>query len=378
MDNVEGTVAVVEAGGAAGTASAAKKSRKRIFGYDLIKCLAMFLVVLVHFKYYSAGRYGEGVAEDVLYRLTVVCVPLMFMTNGALLFARPLDVRKHLRKLVHLVVLTFVWRLISAFAMGEVLSTPPLSFGTEAFVTYLLGGDLKGFNLGHFWFVYVLAWVYLLFPMLRAAYDSEQGRLALKVLAAVVAVFFAGMKAAQNWYAPYAEAHGLAEIGFAGTYGRTLLSSYGYVLAYFVFGAFAAEWAERGRAALKWAYKPALLAGAGGSLYALHALSDVVTKRSDDVFAFVLTVCVFLLLWDVDVPDGPWKSVVEVLGANTFGVYWLHMFALMWLQLQFVARDLPTFTVAQSLGVVAAVYVGCSLVSFVLRFIPLVKRLFAL
>ena len=64
--------------------------KERIVGYDVLKTLAIFGVVLYHFgrvnfgTFNAAGVYYPNVTK-VFYELLACSVPLFFMVNGALL-----------------------------------------------------------------------------------------------------------------------------------------------------------------------------------------------------------------------------------------------------------------------------------------------------
>lgn len=49
--------------------------KKRVIGYDIIKFIAMFLVVMLHYSFYTR-YYSRGLAGTLITVLCVVCVPL--------------------------------------------------------------------------------------------------------------------------------------------------------------------------------------------------------------------------------------------------------------------------------------------------------------
>lgn len=63
--------------------------RKRIVGFDLLKCIAIFSVVVYHFGCVDFGRYSpyDGYTPNItkiFYELFACSVPLFFIVNGAL------------------------------------------------------------------------------------------------------------------------------------------------------------------------------------------------------------------------------------------------------------------------------------------------------
>ena len=101
---------------------AARKVPARFPYLDLIKCIAIFSVCTYHFSWMGEMGHAPVLPPSVwlkraLFGLNAVCVPLFFMVNGALLFSRPLDIRRHFRKSAVLLGQYFVWRLLTITAL---------------------------------------------------------------------------------------------------------------------------------------------------------------------------------------------------------------------------------------------------------------------
>ena len=70
-----------------------QSTNTRIYYFDAIKTLAIFLVIFVHYPMIS-----DSMPSNLSMLLTYVAVPLFFMVNGALLLRKPIDVKKTLQK----------------------------------------------------------------------------------------------------------------------------------------------------------------------------------------------------------------------------------------------------------------------------------------
>ena len=123
---------------------------KRIFGYDALKVLAAFLVVLYHVGMvdlgYRAGEYYFPTVTQLLWLFTAAGVPLFFMVNGALTIGRRYDLKKSLTKAGRLVGLGTLWGIV-VMALLAVRSN-----------------DLSSFSLGgipYYWFLFSLALMYV-------------------------------------------------------------------------------------------------------------------------------------------------------------------------------------------------------------------------
>ena len=97
--------------------------KKRVVGYDIIKSMAMFFVVMLHYSFYTRF-YSSGLAGTAVTVLCVVCVPLFFAVNGALLLPRKMDETKHYRKTLNIVIK--ISEIFRAAVCATMISCPSL------------------------------------------------------------------------------------------------------------------------------------------------------------------------------------------------------------------------------------------------------------
>ena len=123
---------------------------QRIFGYDALKALAAFLVVLYHVGMvdlgYRAGEYYYPTITQLLWLFTACGVPLFFMVNGALTIKRKYDLKKTMTKAGRLVVLGAFWGVVVMALMA------------------VRHNDLSQFSLRgipYYWFLFSLALMYV-------------------------------------------------------------------------------------------------------------------------------------------------------------------------------------------------------------------------
>ncbi|MBR2834949.1 MAG: acyltransferase [Coriobacteriales bacterium] len=167
--------------------------RQRLHNLDLLKTLAMLMVVIIHavrlvadvVQYPTIGNYCS-----LTLRLLCEGVPIFLLVNGFLLFGKQtFDLSAHLRKTGKLFALLVIWSIILIgiqYPLHAVLYGTPIDI-TEMFELFL---DTKVNSLysGTLWYLQALVAVYLLFPLFKCAYDTD-GRLFeyLFVVAAVCA-----------------------------------------------------------------------------------------------------------------------------------------------------------------------------------------------
>lgn len=159
--------------------------RKEIHYWNFLKTLAICQVVFCHVPFLNASWQ-----DNFFQLLTFMSVPLFYMVNGAALFQGKLDLKKHMGKIWHLFWVTRVWRLVYLlFALGfhyvEWSSIPKAKI-----CSYFLGDSIKGVPSGPLWFIRALIACYLIFPVLKIAFDSAKTRVWLWVLVSAMVVLF--------------------------------------------------------------------------------------------------------------------------------------------------------------------------------------------
>lgn len=153
-------------------------SQSRIVAIDFIRVVAIALVVLLHASspvMYQIATTPAAVwnVHNLIDSATRICVPLFFMVSGFLLLGsseqndlHPFrDVRKRLLKLlVPLVAWSVIYRVVPIFLGGR-WPTPGEIAGALVDLT-------QGALVYHLWFLYELAAIYLLLPVLRRLFKE--------------------------------------------------------------------------------------------------------------------------------------------------------------------------------------------------------------
>lgn len=377
-----------------GSADVPRAVSKRIPGLDIAKVFAMFQVVYIHFAFYTNNVANTFASRSVL-SLTVTCVPLFIAVNGAILFSRPFDMRKHVRRTIAAIVLLFLWRAIHLIVLRS-LGAPELA--PVQFASALIGGEAEGYVLGHFWFLYALVRLYVLFPLLKLAWDKY--RRALYPLLAALFILYSCVDGIRTGLLMVSGDlyDGLAGI-FNSFFAFTPLFSEGYLVLYFVGGALVFEFfkslqnPEGTTATLS--RKPVALALA---LAVVSSLLTVLVKQLQYVHSLgtfgvsygywlpstVALTFAFLLLFLVAGQAIARPCLVRlftVLGSGTFAVYMMHIPALqLFAQLEpgLVAQATGNALFVTQTGWAFLIFVALLLAGLLLKRIPFVGRLFVL
>lgn len=101
--------------------------------------------------------------------LLSTCVPIFFFCNGFLLLNKPICLKIHICKTLRLVILTVLWAAISLLLIMQIEKTE-WSFNT--FLSDLW--NIKFLWTNQLWFVCALVCIYLIFPLLKIAFDTNK------------------------------------------------------------------------------------------------------------------------------------------------------------------------------------------------------------
>jgi surface polysaccharide O-acyltransferase-like enzyme len=146
------------------------KQTQRLFYLDFLRAIAIVAVLILHFSADPVDRYGkisntDWIAASIYNGLTRFCVPMFILLSGSLLLSPTKETSiKELfnKRLPKLVIPLVVWSIIYLFFQNYIHHT--LS-------TITIPSALKAFYMGplvfHFWFLYVMIVVYLLYPVIN-------------------------------------------------------------------------------------------------------------------------------------------------------------------------------------------------------------------
>lgn len=147
------------------------KNSCRILGYDLIRIVAIFMVVTIHSNViYLTNNFGR-LEWIIMMEITAIClvsVPLFFMLSGALLLNanHVVGVNELFTKRLSKQFIPFIlWSLIYVF-LRILMGKLPLSINS---ITKLLYEPAYY----QFWFMYTLLAIYLLLPILQVIVQNS-------------------------------------------------------------------------------------------------------------------------------------------------------------------------------------------------------------
>lgn len=146
----------------------------RLTHIDLMESIAIFFVIAYHSTAYSFDFLNNGSVSDYLIyfcrTILSTCVPIFFFANGYLLLNKSFDFKKHIKKILHIVFIVFVWALI-LMPLYLLVSGQPISL--NSIIVPILNMDTE-WSMNLFWYLGALICIYILFPLLKLAFDKDK------------------------------------------------------------------------------------------------------------------------------------------------------------------------------------------------------------
>lgn len=152
---------------------ALKAPKQRMIGVDIVKLLAAFLVVCIHFFLYS-GFYSTPITADFglgaiyLRWVAYCCIPIFMITTGFLMKNKKLSAKYYLG-LVRVIVLYVVISIICVIFNAKHFQTQYTAWG-------ILKGFLEFTNAQYAWYVEYYICLFAIIPFLNNAYNGLKSR----------------------------------------------------------------------------------------------------------------------------------------------------------------------------------------------------------
>ena len=159
-------------------------NEKRIIYIDYIETIAIIMVVFCH-----GLVIGESVLANILLQLTTtIAVPLFFMANGTLLLKdNNFSFSRHIKKTFLVLGSLLSWKILYFLAMliRDYSAYSKLSF--RDLLCFLSGQHIEEpyIPTEHFWFIYTLLAIYIVFPLIKVTYDNDK-----KIIKYIMIVLF--------------------------------------------------------------------------------------------------------------------------------------------------------------------------------------------
>ena len=157
----------------------------RISYIDLLETFCICMVLFYHCTLSDIELLNEAysVPSYIHYYLLSAAsasIPLFFFINGFLLFQKPLNLTKHIKKAIRFFLQGIAFGILSAIFYLSI-TNQPINF-------FEIYDSVRFFKMGccnHLWFLASLVNIYILFPLIKSSYDHNK-----KVFSVFLSILF--------------------------------------------------------------------------------------------------------------------------------------------------------------------------------------------
>lgn len=305
------------------TPKAAAPKKERNCSLDLLRIIATFSVISIHFlrntEFYDEPIKSEGMYSMTLLRtFTGICVPLFIVLTGYLMRKKEFSkkyyagIKKTLFVYLIACIVTIIFRIVK---FGEVLT-----FGDSLLA-------ILGFNAAYYsWYIEMYIGLFLLIPFLNSAYNGLKDKKGKKAL--VITTFC--MMILPNILNIYNfKLEGWWETPILSKEYSKLLPAWwtaAYPLAYYFLGCYLSEFKPKMNRVLNIALTVASCFIFSGFNYYRSTETHFVKGVWNDwnsVQDYVLTLLMFVLIANIDMTKAPAavKNVLKVISDLCLGAY---------------------------------------------------------
>lgn len=348
-------------------------SSKRIDGLDLLKVVAIIMVISQHVPLYDYDFINNGKVFEYLFKLLSEGVPLFLTINGFLLFNKQeLDINKHYYKTLRIFILICVWEII-LIILGMKFDKTSFNLGLVLDLFFRTGGNNAVYT-SHLWFMQQLIAIYCVYPLLWKTYKEDYSL--FKIMFILLGCFSVGVGLIDLiksllTYEGYA-----TMLGYIGVY----ISRFSFVqgcswsFLYFCLGGVIAKNID----VIKDKRVYFILLGFMSWLFAFaygYTLSINNGATFNGFFNANTIFMVFMVIgWFAFIINYRGKGIISKfinkIGENTFGIYILHTQIFRYIELLVPANNFISRFV-----IVLLTLVICYLITIFIKKIPFVKKL---
>ena len=357
--------------------------KKRIDSFDILKTIAIFLVVFCHYTVLS-----DTVAENFAMTICFIGVPIFFMVNGALLMRKSFDLKQHLLKTFSVYTVATIWRIL--YLIINVIKNDTfeqlINLKQETLSYILLWSNSSLSAPGHMWFMESLLAIYLIFPILHLCYKSEkQGRQSLSLL---LAVLFVGIICKTEFNIAISVINKFLSTNFtisANPINDFMPYSQGTAIFYFVLGTLLTQklngYEDSPKISINFKHRIILFIIFIASWVLMiwtKSLVDGTWNWNGTLYAYgyqriptlLASASLFITLYDIRLNKNIIRKFFKTISSYTLGIYYLH-----WIILPFITPLFVTNGLLQNTAkTLIAIGFSCFII-FILSYVPVIRKL---
>lgn len=149
-------------------------NRKRYDNIDLLKFIAIFMVITLHVPLYFTDFIKTQNIENFIqfsFRLISEGVLIFIFVNGFLIINKPFDLKKHIKKVIKVFFIMIFWGIINVIVFSLIRNE---TLSINKIIKETLNLKFTHLYSGHLWFLQNLISLYIFFPIIKIVHDSNK------------------------------------------------------------------------------------------------------------------------------------------------------------------------------------------------------------
>ena len=149
-------------------------NKKRYDNIDLLKFIAIFMVITLHVPLYFTDFIKTQNIENFIqfsFRLISEGVLIFIFVNGFLIINKPFDLKKHIKKVIKVFFIMIFWGIINVIVFSLIRNE---TLSINKIIKETLNLKFTHLYSGHLWFLQNLICLYIFFPIIKIVHDSNK------------------------------------------------------------------------------------------------------------------------------------------------------------------------------------------------------------
>ena len=362
--------------------------KTRFLYFDLIKTIAIFLVCLYHSHTlnldYLMSPTTRIYMNNFIISFASMGVPLFFLVNGALMLSSKLTLKKHIKKITKIIIISVVWIFITLILTAIIYDTRYISLGELVNELWFWPPG----TLNHFWYIFSLVHIYIYYPIIKVAFENK-----INIYYFVITIFI--LTFGNNFInilrhiLEYLFNTKILEIIDFNYFFRVNFTydTYFFVGVYFIVGGiiFGELKKEDGIFRFKYFKSKYLMIIFILSNISLLGYTMIVSKvygyRYDPVwngystiFTFIMSIVFFIICFKLESKLKKIEKLIVFIGSNTLGIYFIHMILIYQFKSIFSQYKISQYIGGNIIFTIFILGVSLIIISIIKR-IPLLRKL---
>lgn len=291
---------------------------------DTLRTLATLGVIVIHISspiinMAFAGNMNHWWIGNVLMSLTRYAVPMFLMLSGATMITREYDVKEFYKKRLTRVILPFLfWMVVYFFFRYFTLPVKNPPTGISSILSWAGNLFLNEGVSKHFWYIYMIIFIYLFVPILGKFARSVKSSVMLVILAIWICIAVYSTRFPANMYQFTSTARLVKYVIYAGY----------LFLGYFLYKNIEINKNQRIAALLIFASTVAVSA--------IYTYAVSISKKSADQSIYnylsfntiLQTASLFILIKNVSLKSNILQKLNATISDYSYGIYLVHVMVL--------------------------------------------------